>query len=341
MTITTTRAQIQEQHQEVAQVAAAQDDGGAALRASFLAENPGTELGGGDESEEEFNFPSTAAAAEPDDAALVDGDPDDDEPAETVAEVAGPDLKALALAIASGDPEQLIAALGEKAEALLGAKAHKALRVTAREIAQTREKLIKKRDELVAEFGDPVAARNAAAKGPEGADDAVRAVERFFGTDWASIVKYVNASFAGKPARLEAKAREEQAAQTAAQSVQQAAQGRVRDAITAELKKTDAALLEADPSLVELVFARMRDGSKKGVDTPTKAIALVKEDLRKRHEALGKVFSTARKAAPEIRPPTEVSGKRGKPMTDEEFRQDFLRTERRAQLAAKAKRGAK
>lgn len=339
MTITTTRAQIQEQHQEVAQVAAAQDDGGSALRASFLAENPGTELG--DDDVEEFSFPSAAAAVEPDDAEPVEGDPDDDEPAAEAEETAGPDVKAIALAIASGSPEQLIAALGDKAEALLGSKAHKTLRVTAREIEQTRAKLVKKRDELVAEFGDPVAARNAAAKGPEGADDAVQAVERFFGTDWASIVKYVNASFAGKPARLEAKARADQEAQTAAQSVQQAAQGRVRDAITAELKKTDAALFEADPSIVEMAFVKMRDGSKKGVDTPAKAIALVKEELRKRHDALGKVFSTARRAAPEIRPPTEVSSKRGKPMTDEEFRQDFLRSERRAQLAAKAKRGAK
>lgn len=340
MNITTTRSQLQEQQQEVAQVAAAQDDGGAALRASFLAENPGTELGGDDV--EEFNFPSAAAAVEPDDAELVEGDPDDDdEPPAEATENAGPDLKALALAIASGDPEQLIVALGDKAEALLGAKAHKALRVTAREIEQTRAKLVKKRDELVAEFGDPVAARNAAAKGPEGADDAVRAVERFFGTDWASIVKYVNASFAGKPARLEAKAREEQAAQTAAQSVQQAAQGRIRESITAELKKTDLELFQADPSIVEMAFAKMRDGSKKGVDTPAKAIALVKEELRKRHDALGKVFSATRKKTPEIRPPTEVSGKRGKPMTDEEFRQDFLRSERRAQLAAKAKRGAK
>lgn len=342
MLITTTRSQLQEQQQEIAQVAAVQDDGGASMRAQFLADNP---MVGGDDGDDDFG----AAAVSPmpvtedplfadDDTDPVDGDDADPvelEPAEAI------DATALSAAVASGDPERLIDALGDKAEELLGTKAHKTLRLTLREIKQTRDKLVKASENLKAEFGDPVAARNAAAKGPEGADDAVAAVERFFGTDWASIVKYVNASFAGKPARLEAKARAEQTAQTAAQTVQQAAQGRVRESIVAELKKSDPKLLEADPEVVELVFAKIRDGAKKGVDTPAKALALVKAELRKKHEALSKVFSTERKRAPEIRPPTEVSGKRGKPMTDEEFRQDFLRSERRAQLAAKAKRGAK
>lgn len=317
-----------------------------AFRAAFVAENTDADTaaddvvkssGAVDDSlPDDDSDAGSSAASDADDADDGDGSATDDE-----ADAALPtDLKALDEAIKAGDPERFIAALGEKAVDLLGAKAHKALRATARDIKQTRDKLLKASSDLRAQFGDAAAARAAAAKGPEGADEFVSTVERFFGAPWADCVKYVNASFAGKPARLEAKAQQERQTQQAAETQRQAAAVKVKESITESVKKTDSKLLKAHPAIVDLVFEKMRVGFKSGCDTPAKALAAVKKDLQTQHESLSGVFSErARRASPEVRQPKEPTGARGRPMTDEEFRLDFVRQEQRAVRAAQ--RGGK
>lgn len=336
----TTHAQLQQQQQEVPAATNAPADADA-FRAAFLAENTADDAAQPDDASvgaAQAEEPGEPASVVEDDADDTDGAGDADGSTEDgEADAALPaDLTALDDAIKAGDPERFIAALGAKAADLLGAKAHKALRATAREIKQTRDKLLKASADLKTQFGDPAAARKAAAEG--NADAFVESVEKFFGAPWADCMKFVNASFAGKPARLEAKAQQERQTQQAAETQRQAAAVKVRESITEAVKKGDAKLLKAHPAIVDLVFEKMRAGFKTGCDTPAKALAAVKKDLKAQHDSLAGVFSEpARKATTQLRQPTVTTGARGRPMTDEEFRADFIRQEQRAARTAGGK----
>lgn len=311
-----------------------------AFRAAFLADlGPGDTATEGDE-------PATAIAEpdDPDSAGDSGDDPDastepgddPDDPATGPAPKAVPArLAKLHEAIEAADPERFIAALGDKAEALLGSKGHKALRQVVKEIKVSRSSLLSAGEALKAKYGDPAAITAAFAKGD--ADAVVEGFERFSGASWADLIKFVNASFAGKPARLEAKQREQQQAQTVEQTRRAAAETSVRADIEATAKKAEPKLFAAHPALTDLIFAKMRTHFKLGLDTPAKALAAVKKELEQQHKSLGKVFSGKGSATttPGVRPPTDAPGPRGREMTAEEFRASFVAQHQREVRARK------
>lgn len=322
-------------------------DDGAAFRAAFIAENSGepTEgasddatASGSTEGDVADASDGTATDSADDSGAADDTNGADDAGDSDEAAPATIDLKAIESAIAAKDPELLLSALGDRADELLGTKAHKALSHRAKEIRQAREGLVKAGNELREKFGDPAAIRAAAGKGD--VDTVISGVEKFFGAPWADFIKFVNAGLAGQPARLEAKARAENAAKTEAETRRQTAETQVRASIAETVKKSDAKLLAAHPAIVALVFEKMRVGFRKGLDTPAKALAAVKKDLQAQHSALAKVFTAEpRRRSPEIRPPREASGKNGREQTADEFRNEFVSQFAREQRAS-GKRGA-
>lgn len=286
--------------------------------ASFLAE----EGGGGSTAASE---PATEPAATDDDAAEPTGDEpapegDDAEPEEGSEEPEGDESEApekvaagerepteLEKAIKAKDVKAFIAALGDAANDLLGGKAHKALRLAAKEIRDGEERLAKSAKALTERFADPTAAFEAARKGPDGADAFVEAIERQAGASWADIVKYVNDSQAGKDARLQAKARAD-AEKTSADQAKRAEHERtLRTLITDTVKGSDAKLLEADPEIVDDVFRVMKTGWSKGINTPAKALVVVKRRL----ESLAKVLAPAPAAPKPKTPPTRRPARNG------------------------------
>lgn len=229
--------------------------------------------------------------------------------------------KALNKAIEAEDPKAFLEALGKHADTLLGAKAHKALRLQAKELKKHEERADKVLAQLNAKFGDPVTARKAAEAGD--ADTFVEAIERQFGAGWTDIIKFVNDSMAGKPARLQAKAKQAQAQQTA----QAEAQAKVKSAIEQTIKTSDQKLLDAHPKIVELVFEKMRAEYAHGVNTPAKALAAVKKELEAQHKALSKIFTgkTETRPASKPRPPREERQSEGRPMSNDDYIHEFLR----------------
>lgn len=257
-----------------------------------------------------------------DSAAADDSEEAGDEDEDSASPTAKLDTKALTKAIDDEDPKAFIVALGKHADTLLGAKAHKALRMQAKEVRHQEQRAEKITSALMAKFGDPVAARKAAEAGD--AEAFVESLEKQYGAPWAEMLKFVNASFAGKPARLEAKAK----AQHAEQSAQTEAAAKVKSEIETRVKTSDAKLLKAHPKIIDLVFEKMRTEYKNGINTPAKALAAVKKELQAEHKALAKVFaagSTESKPATKPRPPREERQSDGRKMNDEEFIKEFLR----------------
>ncbi len=328
--------QLQEQHQEAATapVAAPPPDPDA-FRAAFLADIEKEPVTTAEDPPEAVPEEPVPDDGDPADDGMGDEGDDDDANEPTLPAVLGK----LKEAIDAKDPERFIDALGpDAAEALLGAAGHKALRHTAKEIKQAREKLVKAGDELKEKFGDPAAIRAAVARND--ADAAVEGCEKFFGASWADIIKFVNASFAGKPARLEAKAAEQRASTERQSAERTAAEAKVRESIKAEVIKGAPTLAAKFPAIEGLVFEKMRQNFSKGVDTPTKALKLVIADLKAQAKALSGAFAEPETPpAASLRPPRET-GAKGRPMTAEEFRQDFVSSFGRDERA-KSRRGAK
>jgi hypothetical protein len=288
----------------------------------FIAENPD-------------DMPSTVADEDAETEASDDTTSDDEHPAEAdESEGDEPaeakpalDTEALTQAIESGDPAAFIEALGEHAEALLGAKAHKALRKQASENKKTTKRANDIANALAAKFGDPIAARNAAESG--NIDAFVDSVEKWFGAPWQDCLKAVNAAFAGKPARIAAKQEEDETVVKQQEAAKTEAQTKVKRHITDTLGKSDAKLMKEYPQVVELVFAKMQTEFNKGVNTPAKALKLVKEELQAQAKVLSKLFA-GDKPTPKrnnIRPPSEDRSPNGRPMTDAELREEILRAE--------------
>ena len=265
------------------------------------------------------------------------GDADGAEPAKPAAEREPTELEK---AIAAKDVKAFIAALGDAAEELMGGKAHKVLRLAAKELREGEAKLAKSAKELTDRYADPVAAFEAAKKGPQGADDFVDAIERQAGASWADIVKYVNDSPAGNDVRLQAKAKAETEKTAAADAKRAEHEKTLRTLITDTVKTTDAKLLEPNseaPDLAEAVvsdvFAVMKAGWSKGINTPAKALAQVK----KRYLAIAKLLAPAapaapttpprRRAPPQLRPPRIPQEKGPPPQDVDDMVDQFLREE--------------
>lgn len=257
-----------------------------------------------------------------------------DEPTEEETPVATTiDAKALQAAIDAKDPKAFLEALGDAAEAVLGTAAHRSLRLTHREIKQSQAKLVTAAEALKEKFGEPAAIREAAGK--KDVDGVIAGVEKFFGTDWASFIKFVNAGLAGRPERLEAKAKEEREAAEArtktereaaeAQSARQAeAQVKLKTTIDGVVKQQQPALAGV-PGIGDLVFAKLKAGFAKGVNTPAKALAAVVTDLRAQHAALSKAFGAPEKKVTKQAPPPRDTARKGREQTEDEFIAEFLR----------------
>ncbi len=249
------------------------------------------------------------------------------------------DVDAIAAAIDAEDPDAFLAALGDRAKVLLGAKAHRALRRAGAESKRLADRANQLAKDLQAKYGDPVAAAKAATAGD--LNPFLDHVERVTGLSWTELVTQANQIIAGRKTRLEATAVAKSAAEAQAKVRREEAATQIRQAITELATKSEAKLLKAHPKLVDQVFERMREGYHRGVTTPAKALAEVKRDLLSQTRALQRVFVPSTKtaaaaapaaptakpkaAAPKLKPPSEDVRPEGRKMTDAELRREALR----------------
>lgn len=328
--------------------AAPADSDGAFDVAAFIAENPPTASeedpaapvvpdAALSDSETEAEKALLAELDAPAEAKSEDADADADPDAEPTEETETPakalDVKALEAAWKAKNPEAFLAALGDAADDLLGTKAHRTLRITAREVKDSRAKLVTAAEQLKDAYGEPSAIRDAAVK--QDVDGVISGVEKFFGASWADFIKFVNAGLAGRPERLEAKAKTEREAaeakaktereQAEAQSTRQAqAVAALKTTIVDVVKKQQPAL-SGVPAIADLVFEKMKAGYAKGINTPAKALAAVVVDLRAQHAALTKAFGAPERKVTKTAPAPRETGKRGREQTEAEFIAEFLR----------------
>lgn len=305
--------------------------------AAFMAENPAA-IGGEDvpdapaDTSADDTPDADAEVAAEGEAAPVEAP----EPAET-SPAAAVDLSALKDAIAKKDPVALVKALGDSAEELLGAKAHKALRIQVKQIQAEQAKAAKKHtqaDDLVkqlsAKYGDPIAARKAAEEGD--VDAFVTLVEKWSGHAWNDVMRWATAGMAGRKERLAQVEREGKAQDQMAAAKREQAQAEVKAWVDQGVKKLAPEL--HDPEVVDMVVAEIRAGFANGITTPAKALPLVKEKLKARYNLLKKVFDGGRGAAPKAKPKApsaaieraEVGGKTRLKTLDEEIA-EFKRAE--------------
>jgi hypothetical protein len=265
----------------------------------------------------------------------TDGAADAAEPVEAGAV----DVDAIAAAIDAEDPDAFLAALGDHAKVLLGAKAHRALRRAGAESKRLADRANQLAKDLQAKYGDPVAAARAATAGD--LNPFLDHVERVTGLSWTELVTQANQIIAGRKTKLEATAVAKGAAEAAAKVRREEAATQIRQAITELATRSEARLLKAHPKLVDQVFDRMREGYHRGVTTPAKALAEVKRDLLSQTRALQRVFvpstktaAAATPAAPtkapakpatKLRPPSEDVRPEGRKATDAELRREALR----------------
>lgn len=238
-----------------------------------------------------------------DDDAVADEDSaEDDDEGEPPAPPASVELRALEAAIAADDPVAFVKALGAKADTLLTGKAHKALRLQVKEFENAQSKANLLATQLGEKYGDPIAARKAAETGD--VDAFIAMVEKWAGHPWNDVQRWVTSGIAGRPARLEQKAREEQSATATAKAKQEQAQEELRVWVDGGVKKL-APELHSD-EVTALVVAEIRAGFNKGITTPAKALPLVKAKLEAQYKRLHAVFGKGTKPAKGKSPSTRV-----------------------------------
>ncbi len=250
------------------------------------------------EADAETDDPAPAALADSD---ADNSDPEGDAEGDSEAPPAVADA-ALQKAIEAGDPIAFVKALGPNAEKLLGSKAHIALRLAVKdadkritEASTQTAKAQELAEALGKKYSDPIAARKAAETGNP--DAFIDMVERWSGGHpWNDIMKWVSSCLAGRPARLEAKQRQETGASADAQARQEQKQAEVRAWVDGGVKKLAPEL--HDPDVVDLVVAEIRAGYSKGINTPAKALPLVRKKLEERYQRLHKVFGKGASAKP-------------------------------------------
>lgn len=271
-----------------------------------------------------------AAEAQPTEGEAQEGATEGEAATETAAEEdaseAVYDTVALAAAIDAEDPRAFIDALGPAAEVLLGGKAHAALRRQAGDLKKAEGAAKKFEAHLEAKYGDPIKARKAAAEGDINAF--LDNIERQYGAPWTAMVKAVNDAMAGKPARVENVAEAAKRAELAQTAAREEARAKVRQDITRHVSTVDKALAKACPSVVDRVYEKMRTGWAQGINTPAKALALVKKELKTEAAALVKLFAPQKpKPKTTVPLPRETRETPGRKMTDAEMREEFLRQE--------------
>lgn len=250
-----------------------------------------------DDSDDEDDDSDDVSDDEESDDSDEDEDEDEDEP-KPKKDKFKPDPKALATAVEKNDLPALLKAMGPAAEKMLSSKAHATLRLQAKQLAK-KETEIKALDTKTSEtatklgekYGDPIAARKAAAAGD--ADAFVDLIEKWGGYEWNAMVKWVANSAAGRPARLEerAKASEKEAKGVSEKQAQAIAEAKTW--IETGLNKADTKLLKNCPEAVDLCMEVIRSQRTSGIDTPKKALPLVLKQLKTQHARLSKYFGNA------------------------------------------------
>jgi hypothetical protein len=242
-----------------------------------------------------------------------------EEPSEEEEEPTKPsaiDGKKLAEAIEKRDLAALLEAIGdEAADEMLGSKAHKTLRLQVKDLVKAQKAAASTMDnaKLLAEkldekYRDPISTRKAAEAG--NVDAVIDAFESWSGKPWADLQRWIAKGLGGRPERLAAKAKEQTKATVEQTAEQQKALAETKTWVEGVVKKVDAKLLEAVGSdVVDLVIEEIRSGLAKGVDSPTKALPLIKGKLKTRYENLHKYFGE-RKA--KKTPPPVVAAKAGR-----------------------------
>jgi hypothetical protein len=254
---------------------------------------------------------------------------------------AGVDAAALTKAIEAEDPLAFVKALGEHADKLLTGKAHKALRLQVRELedkATAATAAQAKADSLATQlgkkYGDPIAARTACNKGDVGAF--LDMIEKWSGHSWNDVQRWVAAGLAGKPQRVTFQERNPEPAAPAVDPAETARQEQAQAEVKAWAEKGVKSLApDLDfPEAQELVLEEIREGVRtgKGVNTPAKAIPIVRKKLQERYERLHAVFGKGKPAKTKTPSPStkvarsESNGKTRPTTIDEDIR-DFLRSE--------------
>ncbi len=295
-------------------------------------------LEGAEAGEEEVEAEASGEPADADSESDSQPEAEADEAPEP-ADATALDVDALTAAIDSEDPDAFLAALGDRAKVLLGAKAHRALRRAGAESKRLADRANQLAKDLQAKYGDPVAAAKAAAAGD--LNPFLDHVERVSGLTWTELVTQANQIIAGRKTRLEATAVARSASEAQAKVRREEAAAQIRQSIVDLVTKSEARLLKAHPKLVDQVFDRMREGYHRGITTPAKALAEVRRDLLSQTRALQRVFvpstktaaaakpaaPTATKAKPvaKLKPPTDDVRPEGRKMTDAELRREALR----------------
>lgn len=328
MAVTTYRAQAQEQHQDPgtpapapAATAPAGNAAPAALPsfeaelAAFKAEghkvdpddSPAVqsgvkvapaETGDGDEATAEADDSSDEAEDEGEPAAEAKG-------SESASELI--DYAKLVAAVDSDDLPALIEALGPAADKLLTSKAHKTLRIQAKELGKkiAEAEAADKRatalaERLDAKYSDPIAVRKAVeTQAPDACDKFIDYAEKTIGAPWNDIMKWVGKNLAGRPERLQVKARAETAATAKQETERQEAVKQTQAWVNAEVTKADATLLSEMPEITDMIIDEIKTGYARGVDHPAKALPLVLKKLEAQHAKLSKIIerkSKGRKA---------------------------------------------
>lgn len=263
--------------------------------AAFIAEVPAAEIAAG--------LTDGTGDAPVDDGGDADAAPADNDTADTAEPAADPasdvDAAAVTAAIAAKDVQAFLKALGPHADTLLGGKAHRALRIAAKE-AEKAEAKAKKKDadahelvrQLADKYGDPIAARKAAEDGD--VDAFLTLAEKWAGRPWNDVMRWVTSGLAGRKERLEAQGRESGEAQRQAAAKKEQAQAEVRKWVDTGIAKLAPEL--QDPEVTEMVMAEIRAGYSQGITTPAKALPLVRKKLEARYQMLKKVFDGGRGA---------------------------------------------
>lgn len=206
-----------------------------------------------------------------------------------------PEMDLLTKAIESKDPKAFVEALGDLAPELLGGKAHKTLRLMVKdaqkankEAGETYAKAETVGKQLEAKYGDAIKAREAANSG--NVDAFVELVEKWAGTDWNEVQRWVAKGITGRPERLASKKAESEKATKTQTDEQTKAATEAKDWIKTKLQISDKNLLESCPEIVDLVFDEFKSGLDNGVRSVKQALPLAKKKLEARYQALHKVF---------------------------------------------------
>lgn len=302
------------------------------------------EPGDDDEADDDAGADDDGEVAAEDSAEADDDEADDDDEEPEPAPSIGPavSLKALKAALDADDPVAFVKALGAKAETLLTGKAHRALRLQVKEFETAQGKATMLATQLGEKYGDPIAARKAAEAGD--VDAFLTMVEKWAGHPWNEVAKWVTNGIAGRPARLEQKARDDASALTLAKAKQEQAVAEMTAWVDGGVKKLAPEL--HDPETIALVVEEIRAGFNSGVTTPAKAIPLVRKKLEAQYQRLHKVFGGKRPKTPAPAPSSriaraEVGGSTREASLDEDIA-DFMKEHGlRSSAAKKKKKGSK